>query len=90
MEWRQNLNLQAEWYRYSPFQFVNFTAIDIAQPASDIHGLVPYTAKILYRKFETHIPRNETARPPSQFPHSCFCERFIYSHDRSAYFAAAK
>ncbi len=26
----------------------------------------------------------------SQFLHSCICERFIYSHDRSAYFAAAK
>jgi hypothetical protein len=27
-------------------------------------------------------------RPQSQFPHSCVCERFIYSHDRSAYSAA--
>ncbi len=36
------------------------------------------------------IPRNETARPRSQFPHSCICEQFIYSHDRSTYFAAAK
>jgi hypothetical protein len=26
----------------------------------------------------------------SQFPHSCICERVIYSQDRSAYFAAAK
>ncbi len=25
--------------------------------------------------------------PQSQFPHSCVCERFIYSHDRSAYSA---
>jgi hypothetical protein len=47
-----------------------------------------------------YIPRNETAGPcypkqnyicsVSQFPHSCICERFIYSQDRSAYFAAAK
>ncbi len=36
------------------------------------------------------IPRNETARPRSQFPHSCKCARFIYSHDRSTFFAAAK
>ncbi len=28
------------------------------------------------------------ARPQSQFPHSGVCERFIYSHDRSAYSAA--
>jgi hypothetical protein len=26
--------------------------------------------------------------PQSQFPHSCVCERFIYSQDRSAYSAA--
>jgi hypothetical protein len=41
-----------------------------------------------YRKFETNIPRKGIARPQSQFPHSCVCERFIYSHDRSAYSAA--
>jgi hypothetical protein len=33
--------------------------------------------------FKTNIPRNETARPRPQFLHSCICERFIYSHDRS-------
>jgi hypothetical protein len=42
------------------------------------------------RKFETNIPRKEIARPRSQFPHSCICERFIYLHDRPTYFAAAK
>jgi hypothetical protein len=36
------------------------------------------------------IPRNETARPRSQFLHSCICERCIYSQDQSAYFTAAK
>jgi hypothetical protein len=36
-------------------------------------------------KFEANNPRNETSRP--QFLHSCSCERFIYSHDLSAYFA---
>jgi hypothetical protein len=41
----------------------------------------------LHRKFETNIPRNETGGPPSQFLHSCIGERFIYSHDRFAYFA---
>jgi hypothetical protein len=41
----------------------------------------------LNQKIETNIPRNETARPRSQFLHSCIGERFIYSHDRSAYFA---
>ncbi len=31
-----------------------------------------------------------TARPQLQFLHSCFCEWFIYSHNRSAYSAAGK
>jgi hypothetical protein len=48
------------------------------------------TAKKLYRKFETNIPINETARPRSQFLHSCFGERFIYSHEWSAYSAVGK
>jgi hypothetical protein len=48
----------------------------------------PCTAKNQYRKFETNIPRKRIARPQSQFPHSCVCERFIYSHDRSANSAA--
>ncbi len=45
-------------------------------------------AKNQYRKLETNIPRKGTARPQSQFPHSCVCEQFIYSHDRFAYSAA--
>jgi hypothetical protein len=46
-----------------------------------------YTAMTLLRKFETNIPRNETALPRSQ---SYFGERFVYSHERSAYSAAGK
>jgi hypothetical protein len=45
-----------------------------------IRGVLDST---LYRKFETYFPRNETARPCSQYLHSCIWERFIYSHDRS-------
>jgi hypothetical protein len=33
---------------------------------------------------------DSVARRQSQFPHSCFCERFIYSQDRSTYFPAAE
>jgi hypothetical protein len=44
----------------------------------------------LQKRFDLCIPRNETVRPCSQFPHSCICERFIYFHDRSTYFAATK
>ncbi len=43
------------------------------------------TEKTQYRKLETNIPRKGTARSQSQFLHSCFCERFIYSQERSAY-----
>ncbi len=39
-------------------------------------------------KSDSCIPRNETARPRSHIIHSCICERFIYSQDRSAYLAA--
>ncbi len=47
--------------------------------------VLPSTAKTRYRKFETNIPRKGIDRPHSQFPHSCVCERFIYSLNRSAY-----
>jgi hypothetical protein len=48
------------------------------------------TAKIQYRKFKTNIPRKGNAQPQSQFPHSCVCEGYIFSHNRSAYSAAGK
>ncbi len=32
-----------------------------------------------------NIPRKGIERPQSQFPLSCVCERFVYSHERSAY-----
>ncbi len=41
----------------------------------------------LYRKSEGCIPINENVRSCSPFPHSCICERFIYSQDQSAYLA---
>ncbi len=49
-----------------------------------------YTAKTKYRKFETNIPRKGIVRPQFQFPHSCVCERILWSQDRSAYSAAGK
>ncbi len=39
----------------------------------------------LYQKFETNIPRNETAQARSEFPHSCICERFIFIFPRSVH-----
>jgi hypothetical protein len=41
-------------------------------------NLVLYSIITLYGKFETYIPRYETAQPRSQFLNWCSCERFIY------------
>jgi hypothetical protein len=41
----------------------------------------------LQRKSHLCIPFLGITWPKSQFPHSCVCERFIYSHYRSAYSA---
>jgi hypothetical protein len=38
------------------------------------------------RRSDLCIPRNETARPRSQYLHSCIFERSIYSHDRVCLF----
>jgi hypothetical protein len=54
-----------------------------------VQSIGPCTAKALDWKLKKNIPRNETARHRSQFLHST-CEKFIYSHDWSAYFAAGK
>jgi hypothetical protein len=54
-------------------------------------GARDYTAKTVNRKFETNIPRNENYASSVPIPtHSCYCERFICSHDRSAYSATRK
>jgi hypothetical protein len=57
---------------------------------TQLNTLMVCTAKTQYQKFKTNIPRKGIARPQSQFPHSCVCERFIYSQDRSAYIVAGK
>ncbi len=48
---------------------------------SSVHSL---HCKCTVPKFKTNISSNETARPRSQFLHSCIWDRFLYSHDRSA------
>ncbi len=40
-------------------------------------------SSILQTRSKLCIPRNKTARPHPQFPHSCICELCVYSHDRS-------
>jgi hypothetical protein len=53
------------------------------------HAVSP-TAKTQYGKLKTKIPRKGIAWPQPQFPHSCVCERFIYSHFLSASSATGK
>jgi hypothetical protein len=43
----------------------------------------------LYRKSDLRIPRNETARPRSQFLYLCICEGLIYFENWSVSMAAA-
>jgi hypothetical protein len=62
----------------------NFT---IKVNTSGVDPLKDHTAKTKYRYFETNVPRNGISGSQSQFPHSCVCERFLYSHGRSAYSA---
>ncbi len=50
----------------------------------------PSPAPHCKKKSHLCIPFLGIARPQSQFPHSCVCERFIYSQDRSTYFPAAE
>jgi hypothetical protein len=57
-------------------------------PENFTHSFSTDSAKEQYLKFEINIPRKGIAWPQSQFPHSCVCERFIYSHDQSAYSGA--
>jgi hypothetical protein len=68
----------------SIFAFVSFLSSKLLSRISQFSliRIKRYTAKV-YRKFELNILRNETARPRSQFLHSCVCEIFIYSHERS-------
>ncbi len=47
-------------------------------------GALLHTAKTKCRKFEINIPKKGISGPQSQFPHSCVCDRIIYSHDGSA------
>ena len=57
---------------------------DAQVPRSVILTSSSGTAKTQYRKFETNILRKGIARPQSQFPHSCVCERSIYIFPRKA------
>ncbi len=76
----QNFELESNWksiQKPSQAVFCGENSGDVEQTST------------LQRKSDLCTARKETARPQSQFPHSCICERFIYSHDQSTYFLAA-
>ncbi len=54
---------------------------------SRIQNRTARTAKTKYRNFATNIPSKGISGSHYQFPHSCVCERFIYSHNGSPYSA---
>jgi hypothetical protein len=60
--------------------------------ANLLAGLCTYVSlsTALQQKSYLCIPFLGILRPQSQFPHSCVCERFMYSQDRSTYLAVAK
>ncbi len=50
----------------------------------------PDCSRTLQRNLNLCFPRKGIARPQSQFPHSCVCERSRYSHVRPTYFPACR
>ncbi len=65
----------------SPNFHIHVTVDDLYNPISlSLH--CKYTVPKIRNKYS--IPRNKTARLRSPFLHLCICERFIYSHHRSA------
>ena len=59
-------------------------------PPPLISSCQPSLPVSLQRQFRLYIPFLGIVRPQPQFPHSCVCERFIYSLDRSTYFIQQK
>jgi hypothetical protein len=53
---------------------------------ANVYCIMAYSLPSLQRKSHLCILFLEIVWPHSQFPHSCVCERFIYSQDWSTYF----
>ncbi len=75
-------------FKVSPFAWgLGTLELILLRPVRDAAIRESCTAKTKCRKFETNIPRKGISGPQCQFPHSCVCERIIYSHDGSAFSA---
>ncbi len=67
--------------------YIYMSAIDFkSQMASNARTLCRTLWYALRGKSHVCIPFLGMARPQSKFPHSCVCERLIFSQYRSAYF----
>ncbi len=62
---------------------------DVCESDSTSNNSAESHCKETILKIRKKYSQKGIARPQSQFPHSCFCER-ICPHDRSAYSAAGK
>ncbi len=84
MVWAKKDDRKKTWASFKYFSFTLLVQQDINCSLLYVQYVLcywlTYTAKTQYRKFKTNIPRKGIAGPQSQFPHSCFWERFIYSH----------
>jgi hypothetical protein len=70
--------------------FELFNALNPHRARKPALGNHRYHCKYTITKIRNKYFQKRNCRPQSEFLHSCFCERFIYSHDRSAYIAAGK
>ncbi len=75
--WTDSLFKELGHYRWIELTQLRLTCTERSRPT-------------LQRNFTLCIPKKGTARPLSQFPHSWFCGRSIYSHNRPTYFPAAE
>ncbi len=66
--------------------WANAEVISSYQRCGSWSGSGAFLTPALQGKSHLCIPFLRIARPQSQFSHSCVCERFIYSQDRSKYF----
>ncbi len=74
-----------DWGRIIPFLGTHLWDFRCSVQPS-FYPVQALTYSTLQRKSRLCIPFLGIARPQYQIPHSCVCERFIYSQDLSTYF----
>ena len=74
----------------SPIQIGTLSVNNSVTNISRLGTFKQWNMHTLQRQFRLYIPFLGIARPQPQYPHSCVCERFIYSQDLSTYFLQQK